>query len=206
MRNTALAVLLILVAALIFLSFGCVGIDPMEHDDHDEGIDNQNVSEYRDTVYEMKKELYGYRRAAEARESSYEQTTGDYYGRMIEHLDRLETLRDRMGGDQCGEDYGRDDMMSGDNCTGDRSWMTDMMMHMMDFEDDCRNELDRFMELCRNEDMDHDEHLDHVTDHAEHMRNLLDEMSEYCDIMMDEGEDDHHHDHHEGGHSWCGMF
>ena len=180
MRKAGLNIFVVMVVAVLFLSIGCHGFD---YGHHDEGANNSSVSEYRNTVYEMKNDLQGYLDVAGSPEGPGEYSSSDYYARMTDHLGRLGALRDRMDGD----DY-----------AGGGSRMMDAMVQMMDFERDCLVQLDHFMELCQNEGVEHEEHPDHVSDHAGRMDDLLDEMSDYCDEMLDMMDDDHGHEG--GGH------
>jgi hypothetical protein len=200
MRTTHLAMLI----ALSFLVFtGCHWIGSGFHDDHDDGTtdDNQALEEYDRTVDEMKIELQGYSRTATETNTTNESAMNDYNVRMIHHLDRLESLRDQMS-DQCDEGYASGSMTARGQCQSEDFGMTEMM----EFEQNCRQELQRFMEICRNQDRDHEDHMGHVLEHVNRMNDLLEDMAEHCDEMMEEHDEegdhdhDHHHDHHHGGH------
>ena len=192
MRKAGLVVFAMMIVGVFFLFVGCKGDDFGHNDD---GVNNNAVSVYQGIVLEMKKDIKTYRDAADLGEPTADEA---YYARITDHLDRLGALRDQMGG-ECGGDHMDSGMMSDDDCISEGSEMMNMMMQMMDLEQGCHEELDNFMELCLNEDVEHDGHMDHVFDHAENMGDILDDMVEHCDEMMSRMDDDDDHDHG-GGH------
>lgn len=165
----------LLMVAMLFA--GCSGMD-LSDDNGSQSRNTDDLAEYSDIVVKMKSEVANLQRDVESRSTIDHMTPNDYYVVMMGYMDHMGDIRNHMSN-------------------------SDNMTHSMtNFEQECQDELDRFMDFGDRTDSDYGRFLDNVHDHVNNMNGLLDDMYDYCYDRMNDQDSNHCYDDDDSGHGY----